>query len=57
MFCRSQTYLIGVMLTMIWLIGYVQNMVKIFYADHTGEIVLRVIGIVIWPFGGVMGYL
>jgi len=51
--------IIWIALTIAALAGWVMNLVTLFgsSAEFTGEIILRVIGTVVFPIGAVMGWL
>lgn len=45
---------------LVFLVGWIWNIVKIAQADFTpltGVLVLRIVGVFVAPLGGVMGYL
>lgn len=54
----------GLIYSIVWLlmvIGWVLNIMKLVTSDFSGpvstEVILRIVGIIVAPLGGIMGYL
>jgi hypothetical protein len=55
---KNYPYIAAIFLILLTIIGWINNIVQLFQLESlSGELVVRAVGIIVFPLGAVMGYI